>query len=332
MSLSGLPVVYVDESSNSGENLLDPNQPVFTVAGVHLPDDAASATVAEVRSRLPTTQGEPKYGSLARAGRGREALLWAFAQLPPDSVRVYVVHKRFMVITKLVDLLVEPLAHADGFNLYEDDQALGLANMLHACGPVFGDQAAYDRLLQAFVDWMRKRVTTDDFFTALWSFKATVADTWFIEWVELLELCREVADETAADIASGTVKDSLDPAVPSLYCLGLDFGTTLGRFRLVHDESKVISRNTALLRAIHLLPDPARPGQFMEQLRAIEIDFADSTAHPQLQLADWAAGAVRQWATQMALDTHNPFAEQLKPVVEPWLIGAIWPSTHTEQE
>ncbi|MFE5091903.1 hypothetical protein ACFRCI_16250 [Streptomyces sp. NPDC056638] len=87
---------------------------------------------------------------------------------------------------------------------------------------------------------------------------------------------------------AGEHKDALDPAVPALYCLGLAFGESLGRhFRLIHDQSKVIDRNAVLLRTVHFLPNPARPGEFNQQLPVLGIEFVDSKAHPQLQVADW---------------------------------------------
>ncbi|MFJ4473125.1 DUF3800 domain-containing protein [Streptomyces sp. NPDC089424] len=328
-----LPVVYADESSNSGQNLLDPHQPVFTLAGVHLPDELAASIVDEVRSQLPSTQGEPKYGSLARSSGGRKALKRAFGSMPEGSVRSYLMDKRFMVVTKLVDVLVEPLADADGLNLYERGGNLALAELLGMAGPVIGDAAAYQQMLQAFVDWMRQRTATDDFFTAIAAYRASIpaehAD--FAGWIELLECCRQVADATAADLASGAQRDILDPAVPALYCLCTSFGETIGQFRLVHDTSKVIDRNATLLRGAHLLPDPARPGRFNDPLQAVQIDFADSTSHPQLQIADWAAGAVRQWAAHLAVGGGDQFSEELADMVQPWVIGGVWPTGKIDQ-
>lgn len=323
-----LPVVYADESSNSGQNLLDPHQPVFTLAGVHLPDEMAASIVDEVRSQLPPTQGEPKYGSLARSSAGRRALKRAFGSMPEGSVRSYLMDKRFMVVTKLVDVLVEPLADADGLNLYEDQAGLALAELLRMAGPVLGDAAAFHRMLQAFVDRVRQRVATDDLFTAIAAYKASIPAEHanFAGWIELLECCRGVADATAADLATGEQRDILDPAVPALYCLCTSFGESVGRFRLVHDTSKVIDRNATLLRMAHLLPDPARPGRFNDPLPAVQIDFADSTSHPQLQIADWAAGAVRQWAAHLAVGGGDRFSEELADVVKPWVIGAVWPT------
>lgn len=56
------------------------------------------------------------------------------------------------------------------------------------------------------------------------------------------------------------------------------------------------------------------------------IEFADSKNHPQLQVADWAAGATRQWAQWMAGGSGDQFSRDLEPVARPWLIDGTWPA------
>ncbi|MET9290994.1 hypothetical protein [Streptomyces sp. NPDC003077] len=134
-----------------------------------------------MRKGLPRTQGEPKYSSLSKTGKGREVLIWAFTQLPPTSTRSYVADKRFMVVTKMVDLLVEPLAHADGFNLYTGGEAHRLASTLHFGGPALGDPAKYEKMLQAFVYWARQLRDTESLFDTISDYRRSVANPWFAD-------------------------------------------------------------------------------------------------------------------------------------------------------
>jgi hypothetical protein len=168
MSLLILPRVYVDESNSTGENLLDHSQPVFSIASVNVQDDLATALVSDVSSRLPEGHGEPKYAALAKTRRGRTALLECFNKIPSDHARFYVAHKRFMIEAKMVDLLIEPRAHKDGYNMYEDGAAVALANLMDIAGPVFGDELAYDKMLATFVKAVRgnSQATVDDLFAA----------------------------------------------------------------------------------------------------------------------------------------------------------------------
>lgn len=44
-----------------------------------------------------------------------------------ELVKVSLCHKKFVVLTKMVDLLTENAAHEDGVNLYQDGANIGLA-------------------------------------------------------------------------------------------------------------------------------------------------------------------------------------------------------------
>lgn len=326
----GPPTVFADESNNTGNNLLDANQPVFCSAGVCLTDELAMFLVEDVSKGLPRTQREPKYSSLSKTGRGREALTWAFSHLPPTTTRAYVADKRFMVVTKMVDLLVEPLAYADGFNLYTRGEAHRLASTIHFYGPVLGDPGKYEKMLQAFVYWARQLCEAETLFAAISDYRESVMKPWFAELVGTLEMPLRHRAWTPDLIACMRSMDVLDPAVPATVCLCTDFGASLGRFRLVHDSSKVVDRHAWVLARLPALPDPSDIGRSTVDLPVAAVEFADSTAFPQLQLADWAAGAVRQWATHKATGRADAFASRLAPVIIPWLIGGIWPGLDPE--
>lgn len=325
--MTTVPTVYADESNSTGENLLDTAQPVFCVAAVHISDAHAQQTVDGVRARLPAGHGEPKYTSLSKTDAGREALITAFAALAGEQVRAYLAHKRFMAITKAVDLLiVERFWHADGYNMYADGSALALANLFHMAGPVVGDGLAYENLLRTFIGTVRRRsdASVDDLFAAIAAYLKTVKPD-FLDTFALLEFTRTEADSIVSSIASGQVEDVLDPAIPCLVSLCQDMGQRIGDFKLVHDDSKTITRHASRVENLHQVPDLARPGQMMAPSSVTTLTFSGSTAAPQLQIADWIAGAARQWATSLTAERQDQFAERLGPVVEPWIVGGIWP-------
>src|SRR6266849_8025878 len=98
-------LVAFDEAGNTGQNLLDPQQPVFVVASVRVADQAAEEIVERI-TRGGATEG--KFSRLRRSPRGRLAILDALKHpsLVPNNARMSVYHKRFMVTTKIVDMLV----------------------------------------------------------------------------------------------------------------------------------------------------------------------------------------------------------------------------------
>ncbi|MEU6160957.1 DUF3800 domain-containing protein [Streptomyces sp. NPDC047130] len=318
--------VYADESSSTGENLLDSAQPVFCAAAVFIDDGLAQQIVDAVKAALPSGHGEPKYTALSKTPHGRAALLSAFDSLSDATIRAYIAHKRFMVTAKMVDLLVVELAHENGYNMYADGSATALASLLHEAGRVLGDATSFDRLLQTFVDAARKRTraSADDLFAAISAYQFTTKPE-FADISGLLQYTRTQADDIIAEIASGRVLDNLDPAVPCLVEVCRGMAEAIGDFALIHDESKTIARHAGQLLAVHELEDPARPGQPLKPLPVASIGFSDSRSVPQLQIADWVAGAVRQWATQKVTLLSDPFAQDVEELAMTWCVGGIWP-------
>ncbi|WP_435249978.1 DUF3800 domain-containing protein [Vibrio sp. nBUS_14] len=52
--MNTIPDIYLDESGNTGSNLLDDNQPVFTLASCQLSDDDAKKLIELVGSNANT--------------------------------------------------------------------------------------------------------------------------------------------------------------------------------------------------------------------------------------------------------------------------------------
>lgn len=234
-----------------------------------------------------------------------------------------------MIEAKMVDLLIEPMVHKDGHNMYADGSAAGLANLLHVAGPVMGDKLAYDRMLSVFVKALRKRqsATITELYAAIVEYYETCT-TDFRQVIDLFLISRPEAERIASRTADGTSYDDLDPAIPCLVALAQDMGQRLDSFRLIHDRSKVVARHALTLLNMSQFPNPTRPGRNLSSLPAIVIDFADSRQHPQLQLADWVAGVGREWATHIVRGVKDPFIDQLGFIVKDWMIGALWPDVN----
>ncbi len=253
------------------------------------------------------------------------------SSLPSDAARFYAADKRFFIEAKIIDLLIEPLFSKQGHNMYADGSAVGLANLMHAIGPVFGNRSAYENVLKTFVGAFRSRptATIDDIYHSIDDYRLTTAEhpEWQ-EWLEVLSLTRSESRATLEWISNGH-RDELDPATPCLVALVRDVGERLGVFRLVHDESKPIARYNHMLQNLHEMGNPTRPGKRLTPLPITSIDFMDSKDASQLQVADWIAGAGRQWVTQLLRMNKDPFAKELGAIIESWLIGAVWPDHET---
>lgn len=122
--------LHFDESGYTGYNLLDPVQPVFTVASASIDEGAAEAIL---RACFPNYQGaEFKFSNIWKTGSKAGLLAFAQALVPlADSTFVYMIDKRFGVLTKIVDFLIEPMVTNAGYDFYGDGFAWKFSNYIH---------------------------------------------------------------------------------------------------------------------------------------------------------------------------------------------------------
>ena len=152
--------LYFDESGFTGYNLLDDRQPIFAIASTDL-----SSSIAEnlLRETFPRFQGEEfKFSKLWRSKRNRECFPDFGRRIGVYSDRIYVwrVDKKFAVLTKIVDYLVEPMAREAGFDFYADGFSLNYTNYVHFGLTNFVPEIIHSNLLHAYQDFSRKPTPT----------------------------------------------------------------------------------------------------------------------------------------------------------------------------
>jgi len=90
------PAVAIDESGNTGSDLLSPEQPVFALASTGISVNEAENLVARIRT--PQTQ-EIKFSKLKKTATGRRRIIEFLSapELPTAGVKIVLFHKRFIV-------------------------------------------------------------------------------------------------------------------------------------------------------------------------------------------------------------------------------------------
>jgi hypothetical protein len=149
-----LRTIYCDESGFTGYNLLDPLQPVFAVASADIAEHRAAGIL---RDSFPRYQGaEFKFsniwGSKNRAGLLRFA---AHLQEFADVSFIYMADKRFAVLTKMVDFLIEPYITHAGYDFYDDGFCWKYSNYIHFGLTQFGPPELLEALLRHYQQFSR---------------------------------------------------------------------------------------------------------------------------------------------------------------------------------
>ena len=330
--------IYLDEAGYTGSDLVNREQPVYTLASIAVPDEVAQDLAARCFSGIQAR--ELKHSALSRRRRGRQMILDFIDELAkhPGSASVTVAHKECVLVGLLVDFWVEPALRLDGIKLYERGANIGLVNVTYlTLGTLLGSEGRRE-FLRRFQVMVRDRTVF-----AYESFWRTVHD-----------LCR---DHPRFDSLFGIFEAAnlrlggkhLWELPEHLADLG-DYGLleTVSHWRdktaepllLIHDKAKALVRNKQHWEALLAgsVP-PAIVGQDRRVTR-FPIDatlrLADSAAHLRLQLADVVAGATATLLCSNAgKEPKQPaYADALRrsPLLEHCLIGGVWPSDKIRPE
>jgi hypothetical protein len=207
------PIVAFDESGNTGQNLLDSTQPVFVLASVHFSDTQAGELV---KLFSPRPEHELHFKNLKRRESGRYKILSFLrsALISSETVKLNVFHKSFMVTTKIVDMLVEPLLAQGGVDLYKRGANLAMANVLHTATPVLCGQELFQTFQDCFVQMIRQRDrgTVETFYNSIVNLRAANTHDRFHSLLDTLIATQNIL----APVLRQVTDTELDPAIPSL--------------------------------------------------------------------------------------------------------------------
>jgi hypothetical protein len=323
-------LVAFDEAGNTGQNLLDPDQPVFVLASVSLDQAAAEDALA----RVVPSGAEAKFTKLRKSSAGRRSVLDFLNSevVSIDHLKFTVYHKRFMVVTKIVDMLVEPLAHLRGHDLYARGENLAMANLIYTVTGTYCGHTAFDQLLECFVAMVRRKSsgTVTRFYAQVDRMRKTNRQRGFDPVLGLIAATRPVVDIEVHE--NDTV--ALDPAVSTFADLAAQWTAVLREpFDIVHDQSKPIEHEKEVLESLMTTAEPARvfegPGPPRQwPLLSTGITFANSHDVPQIQLADLFSGAVSTIFTAKARGATDDFAVAIAATSLGQIpFEPVWPSS-----
>jgi Protein of unknown function (DUF3800) len=327
--------VFCDESGNTGAALLDPAQPVFSLASTSISGDLAGKLIEPL---IRTGQREAKYSKLRGTKPGQRQLIEFFssAELGPSNCKFTASDKRFYLTCHLVDKLIEPPLHEAGIDLSAREGNINLAKVWHYAGHTIFPRGHWDRVPRSFLDAVRRRDTTS-----------------FSQFDDALTRAASVTPPESRDFAVGLLlargrlpeflgvywdQAVLDPAVDAFALLIQRWmDQHAGHFPVTHDASKPLKRLEAFLRAL-MTPAATRNighGNHRGELplRISTLEFGNSIERPELQVADLIAGAaVDVLLASSGRRAREPYHDDLLRTQLPALyVGGLVPNPKIEQ-
>lgn len=308
--------IFFDESGFTGYNLLDPDQPVFAVASVDITDARAEEIL---RSSFPQDRaGEFHFTRIWRSRRQREGLRAFCSHLHEvaDTSFCYATNKRFAVLTKIMDFLVEPAITDAGFDFYDDGFCWRYSNYVHFGLTQFAPPELLTCLLTYYQEFSRnptpERLSTLQFRLRMMAESSAEPIKVFLEQMamgaELFERYTSLDDFRS----SNNIQTSTMIAV-----IGHWRQTHPEDFAVVHDASSSFMRDRHMWEIITGADNPevelkAGDGSFVPHpLRVVSTESRNSLDSLPIQFCDILAGLTAKHFNPDLNDDERAFMSEL---------------------
>lgn len=286
--------IYFDEAGYTGYNLLDSVQPIFVIASVDIEEQLASEIL---QSSFPKYQGgEFKFSNIWRSGN-RAGLSRFCSNLEEyaDKAYCYAINKRFSVLTKAIDFLIEPYMTDSGYDFYGEGFCWKYANYIHYGLSEFEPPELLSALLAFYLEFSREpsEITLSRLQYRL-DLMANSLDTQGKIFIEQFALgARLFKDFNDLD----TFKSSNNLYTTVMLTLVAHWRQKHPEdFAVVHDASSTFLRDRAVWEAatksdIPKTEIPMGDGSFAEYpMRVVSTAALDSQASSSIQFCDILAG------------------------------------------
>ncbi|HHQ4650996.1 TPA: DUF3800 domain-containing protein [Aeromonas hydrophila] len=294
-----IPTIYFDESGNTGSNLLDPDQPVFTLASCMFSKEESEHLLKLIDTNSPH---EAHFKSLRRRKSGQDGIvrLMGSKLLDVKNVKISIFQKEFMITTKIIDILIEHMMHLMGKDLYLNGKNIALSNVLYHCLPTFCDKELVQSMYKSFVNMIREQdqENIDNFYANVEKMKGSLSDVKFAPYIDLILRTKGCID----DALIGIDKFSLDPSIPALFSHCAQWGDIYSNgFHIIHDDSHSIEKQRLLFaQFMDWTQNEVELGydrrKFNLPLKGKSLKFASSEDYSQIQVSDIIASSFSYWA------------------------------------
>ncbi|MFB2897175.1 DUF3800 domain-containing protein [Aerosakkonemataceae cyanobacterium BLCC-F50] len=313
-----MSTIFLDECGYTGEDLLNPEQPIFTLASLNLPESDCQELKRTFFSNVQST--ELKYSSLSRRPRQQQMILEFLKELSkkPEIVKFLYAHKQFVLVIKMVEILVEPVFYEGGIDFYDKGANIGLANLLFYSLPVVGGIEFFKNLLINFQEMMRSR--TEKAYQAF--FDSILTNNSSEDINELLNCFRESHSLFGYELLN--TSQHLDIAVTCTFTLMSLWRQDLNDdILLIHDNSSAMAKERKIWDVI---VDPNLPSdevgydrrRIQFPIRVVKTCPEDSKKWAGLQLVDILAGAFMRsvmWINK-GENADDDFGKSITEIIE----------------
>lgn len=305
-----IPDIFFDESGNTGGNLLDDAQPFFTLGSCCITKSDALKALELIGSKSPD---EAHFKTLKRRKSGQDGVIRLLESrfINKENVKIFLVDKKYMLTTKIVDILIETWCFNRGIDIYKNGLNLALSNVFYFCIPAFCGEDNAKKMYVSFVKLIRNQdvESINEFYESVEVLKANSTDERFTETLNRISVTKDEIE----DILHGVEKNTLDPSIPSLFKHCVDWGKTYRTgYNIKHDDSKAITEQKEIFKKFMDMTKITEVygydrRTFELPIKARSLTFHSSQEYPQLQIADIVASSAAYYVKCLKDDKLDDF-------------------------
>lgn len=329
--------IFIDECGYTGDDLFNEQQPVFVLASFYLSEDYCRDLKDEFFSKVKAK--ELKHSRLSKYPAQQNVIIDFLRQMAKesDSVKFAIAHKHYVLVTKIADLLIEPMFYEDGYDFYENGLNIAFSNMLYIQTKRVAGDKFFKNMLRSFQEMIKERTLTsyEQFFKPFFENKFDEELEEFLFAIKMFHV------RNGPQRLASIPKDSLEIAFAEAFNLVSYWSKSIdGNFSLVHDQSSNMAKNKkAWDKVLHPDVPPKIVGYDRRTMsfpiRAEKTDFERSQDFAGLQLVDILAGAMARclkWKIQGQKE-DDEYAKELASFLPESFGGhTLWPSSNVTPE
>ncbi len=331
-------MVFFDEAGNTGDNLLDADQPVFTLASHDFDLEETHQLLDPLYSIVNSR--ELHFKSLSKRPRYQKEIINLLNNKALSGERVFkfTVHKEYAIIAHIVDRLIEYVMYLNGIDLYKEGQNLAMANMIYVLYKSVW-KSHFTLICNLFVNWVRNKTaeSCEAFYNAVSIFfdkmqRENILGEEFIGFIKMsYKYWKEIQqgfDQTY----------TLDSTLSTFRASCIFWSKKYTNPTIVIDESKPIAHFKPIIDMLKSSDEQIvgygnRKYQF--KLKIGDVVQASSDEYSQIQLSDILASAFNFCAKNLTLgDELSGFAREIFNSFSFQNVSGdnIWPTTKVTAE
>ncbi|MFU9046187.1 DUF3800 domain-containing protein [Acinetobacter tibetensis] len=324
--------IYLDEAGNTGHDLLNIDQPVFVLAANMFTEEEA----LELLKILDIKGAEAKFSNLKKTKKGRNKIKKFMEQviLKQKKVKTVIVHKKYMGLGKIFDILVEPVYFKMGVNFNKNMRNVCTVNMHWYVITSFYGERNLNKLIRRFIALIHSKSESniDEFYKTVDFIKRNP-----IKINNTLDFNEILASKNLVQESIKVVdKTHLDPVQTGLFTQATLWGKDLpDGFVFIHDESNTLESS---LNNFNRYTDPTSIPKVIGTgerayelpLKVEKVSLEKSHIFPQIQVSDIIAGALAHTANCRAFTENKDDQLSLDLIsigIEQLMTHSVWPET-----